>query len=134
MTTQHLAMMYCFRSIYTKDVQLRPMGKHFGREFGNTERRIHEICPLGYRLPNTIVSERVSHIISRCLGMDVNHELKWNYHVNELIKTFTQKLNVRKLGTNIFSTSLWLKREEDYIENFAFLLVYPWLIRVRRML
>ena len=31
--------------------------------------------------------------VSRCLGLEVDDQLKWNSHVTELIRTFTQKLN-----------------------------------------
>ena len=32
--------------------------------------------------------------VSRCLGLEVDDQLKWNSHVTELIRSFTQKLNL----------------------------------------
>ena len=32
--------------------------------------------------------------VSRCLGFDVDDQLKWNTHVKGLIRSFTQKLNL----------------------------------------
>ena len=32
--------------------------------------------------------------VSRCLGLEIDYQLNWNYHVSEVIKAFTQKLNL----------------------------------------
>ena len=32
--------------------------------------------------------------VSGCLGLEINYQLNWNYHVSEVIKAFTQKLNL----------------------------------------
>ena len=32
--------------------------------------------------------------ITRCVGVEIDSQLKWNIHVNELIRSFTQKLNL----------------------------------------
>ena len=34
--------------------------------------------------------------VSRCLGLEIDYELNWNCHVSEVIKAFTQKLNLLK--------------------------------------
>ena len=31
---------------------------------------------------------------TRCLGIEIDSDLNWNVHVKELIKSFTQKLNL----------------------------------------
>ena len=39
----------------------------------------------------------ISHVAStRCLGVEIDSNLKWSKHVSELIKTFVQKLNLLK--------------------------------------
>ena len=35
-------------------------------------------------------------LVSRCLGLEIDYQLNWNYHVPEVIKAFTQKLNLFK--------------------------------------
>ena len=35
-------------------------------------------------------------LVSRCLGLEIDYQLNWNYHVSEVIKVFTQKLNFLK--------------------------------------
>ena len=37
---------------------------------------------------------------TRCLGIELDSDLNWNVHVKELIKSFTQKLNL--LGSLYF--------------------------------
>jgi hypothetical protein len=39
----------------------------------------------------------IKHVsYSRCLGIEIDHRLKWNIHVTELVKLFSQKLNLLK--------------------------------------
>ena len=40
-----------------------------------------------------VIAEVVS---SRCLGGQIDNALKWDHHVSELTKSFTQKLNLVK--------------------------------------
>ena len=40
-----------------------------------------------------VIEEVVS---TRCLGVQINNTLKWDHHVSELTKSFTQKLNLLK--------------------------------------
>ena len=44
---------------------------------------------------------------TRCLGVELDSDLNWNVHVKELIKSFTQKLNL--LGSlSFFGESCFL--------------------------
>ena len=45
----------------------------------------------GLKFGNCYIEQVTS---SRCLGVQVDHELKWNVHVSELIKSFSQKLSL----------------------------------------
>ena len=41
----------------------------------------------------------IKHVlVSRCLGLEIDHQLNWKYHVSVVIKAFTQKLNLLKLN------------------------------------
>ena len=40
-----------------------------------------------------VIEEVVS---TRCLGVQIDNALKWDHHVSELAKSFTQKLNLLK--------------------------------------
>ena len=45
----------------------------------------------GLKFGNCYIEQVTS---SRCLGVEVDHEIKWNVHVSELIKSFSQKLSL----------------------------------------
>ena len=45
------------------------------------------------RMCDYVVEEVVS---TRCLGVQIDNALKWDHHVSELAKSFTQKLNLLK--------------------------------------
>ena len=51
----------------------------------------------GLKFGNCYIEQVTS---SRCLGVEVDHGLKWNVHVSELIKSFSQKLSL--LGSLYF--------------------------------
>ena len=42
-------------------------------------------------LGNSVVTQVKS---TRCLGVEIDSGLKWNVHVKELVKSFSQKLNL----------------------------------------
>ena len=42
-------------------------------------------------LENSVVNQIK---LARCLGVQLDNDLNWNVHVNELIKSLTQKLNL----------------------------------------
>ena len=44
-----------------------------------------------YGYVNSVVTQVKS---TRCLGVELDSDLNWNVHVKELIKSFTQKLNL----------------------------------------
>ena len=54
--------------------------------------------------------------LSRCLGLKIDYQLNWNYHVSEVIKAFTQKLNLLK--------SLYVLPEKGR-EDFYFKVILP---------
>ena len=52
-------------------------------------------------LGNSVVTQVKS---TRCLGVELDSDLNWNVHVKELIKSFTQKLNLLR-SLNFLSTA-----------------------------
>ena len=45
------------------------------------------------KMGDYVIEEVVS---TRCLGVQIDNALKWDHHVSELAKSFTQKLNLLK--------------------------------------
>ena len=51
----------------------------------------------GPKQASTIGHNFIEEFVStRCLGVQIDNVLKWDYHVLELAKSFTQKLNLLK--------------------------------------
>ena len=83
---------------------------------------IYEWCCLNGLSPRPGTSPKLGNnsikqvLVSRCLGLEIDYQLNWNYHVSEVIKAFTQKLNLLK--------SLCVLPKKGR-ENFYFKVILP---------